>query len=234
MPAPAVLLRVLSGSIAAVLLLAGCQAIEDGGQVIGRADLVNDLASRLDQAAELTYAADYQLSGGLSASIAQAQKPLRAAYTYPGGKLTVATDATAECDTAGAKPTCTLTDPPPPTTKPAVTVFASAKQRGLITPPVVIGLLTAAALDPNAVIKQTDTTVAGRHATCVNVAKVANSAASTFDACVTNEGALGSFLGVVDGKPVDIAMSRYRTAVEDSAFDLPRGAGVVDHRAGSK
>jgi hypothetical protein len=234
MPAVTTLSRVLSGSIVTVLLLAGCQTMSDGGRVIGRADLVNELAARLDHAGELTYSADYQISGGQSASISQAQNPQRAAYTYPGGKLTVTADATAECQTAGPKPTCTLSPPPPSTTRPAVTVFASANQRGLVTPPVVIGLLTAAALDPNAVIEQKDTTVAGRHATCVHVSKVPDAPVSSFDACVTNEGALGSFRGLLDDHQVDVAMSRYRAEVDSNAFDLPAGAGVVDRRTGAK
>ncbi|MEV4757427.1 hypothetical protein AB0J86_20240 [Micromonospora sp. NPDC049559] len=234
MPAVANLSRVLSVSIAAMLPLAGCAAIEDGGRVIGRADLVNDLAARLDRAGELTYWAEYQLPGGQSAAIAQAQKPLRAAYTYPGGKLTVTADSTAECDTAAAKPTCTLNPPPSPSTRPSVTVFASANKRGLVTPPVVIGLLTAAALDPSAVIEQQDTTVAGRHATCVQVDGLANAPTSSFNACVTTEGALGRFRGVLDGKEADLALSRYRTEVDSGVFDLPSGAGVIDRRAGTR
>jgi hypothetical protein len=218
------------GSTIAVLPLAGCEAIEDSGRAIGRADLVNDLAVRLDRAVELTYSADYQLPGGQSGSISQAQRPHRAAYTYPGGKLTLTVEATAECDTAAPKPTCTL-KPPPGQATPLVAVLAGVNERGLVTPPLVISLLTATALDPNAVIEQNDTTVAGRHATCVRVEQVSDAAASSFDACVTTEGVLGSFAGVVDGRPVDIALSRYRVAVDSTAFELPSGAGVVDRRA---
>lgn len=235
MPPVATALRVLTESIVAVLLLTGCQTLDDAGRVIGRADLVNDLAARLNQSAELTYSADYQLPGGRSASISQAQRPPRAAYTYPGGKLTVTAQATTECDTAKRTATCTLHPPPPsPTTRPATAIFASANARGLVTPPVVTGLLTAAALDADAVIEQSDTTIAGRHASCVKVKQVANAAASTFDACITTEGVLGSFAGVVDGSPVEIAMSRYRDSVDSAAFDLPSGAGVVDRRPSPK
>ncbi|MGI5212137.1 hypothetical protein [Plantactinospora sp. CA-290183] len=231
MPARSTSLRMLTGAIITVVMLAGCQTLDDAGRVIGRADLVNALASRLDQSHELTYSADYQLPGGQSASISQSRDPLRAAYTYPGGKLTVTAEATTECDTtATRKPTCTLTAPPEPSTKPAIAIFTEMNKRGLVTPPVVIGLLTAAALDPNALIRQYDTTVAGRHASCVRVDGLSNAAASTFDACITGEGALGSFTGSVDGTDLDVALSNYRDAVESSAFDLPPGAGVVDRR----
>nr|MDT0657933.1 hypothetical protein [Micromonospora sp. DSM 115978] len=228
-PAPAAL-RALAASTVVALLLTGCQTLDDAGQVIGRADLVNDLASRLDQARELTYSAEYQLPDGESASIVQSQRPLRAAYVYPGGRLTVTPEATTECEADGSRQTCVLNPPPEQTDRPSVTLFERAGERGLVTPPVVVGLLTAAALDPDAVIEQNDTTVAGRHATCVDVSQVTNAPAASFQTCVTTEGVLGSFTGVVDGREVDLAMSRFRSEVESTAFDLPADAGVVDRR----
>lgn len=230
MPTVSTPLRVLTGSIIVVLAAAGCQTLDDAGRVIGRADLVNELAARLDGAGERTYSADYQLPGGKSASIAQSQSPPRAAYIYPGGKLTVTADATTECVSTGGRSTCTLKPPPTYANKPAVAMFQGANARGLVTPPVVINLLTAAALDPDATVEQHDTTVAGRHATCVRVRQVTNAAAPSFDTCITTEGVLGSFAGTVDGTEVDIALSRYREVVDSDAFDLPPGAGVVDRR----
>lgn len=230
MPAASTTVRVLAASVIASLMVTGCQALDDAGRGIGRSDLVNDLAARLDRALELTYSADYQLPGGRTASINQAQDPARSAYTYPGGKLTVTVEATTQCDTAGNRPICTLTPPPVPSNKPSVTVFTEAKRRGLVTPPVVVGLLTAAALDPQAVIEQSDTTLAGHHATCMDVRQVGNAATAHFSACVTTEGVLGSFTGEVDGKPVELALSRYRETADGAAFELPAGASVVDRR----
>lgn len=218
----------------ALVVGAGCQALDDAGQVIDPADLVNDLAARLDRSVELTYSADYRLPGGQGATIAQDQNPLRTAYSYPGGKLTVSTAATTECRTHGATTTCTLTPPPSPTAKPAAAIFAAANHSGLVAPPVVIGLLTAAALDVDAVIEQNDTTIAGRHATCVQVDRVKNAAAAKFDACITNEGVLGSFVGMVNGTNVDIAMSRYRDSVDADAFDLPPRTKIIDRRPGAR
>ncbi|MFG3697402.1 hypothetical protein ACGF5C_05695 [Micromonospora sp. NPDC047620] len=226
MPAASTTLRMLAVSVIASLTVTGCQTLDDAGRAIGRADLVNDMAARLDGALELTYSADYQLPGGQTATIVQAQEPARSAYTWPGGKLTVTPEATARCETAAGRATCTLEAPPAPNAKPSVAVFTEAKQQGLVTPPIVVGLLTAAALDPDAVITQSDTTLAGRHATCVDVER----SSGDFVACVTTEGALGSFTGKVDGKPVELALHRYRETVDATAFDLPSGAGVVDRR----
>ncbi|MEH1097645.1 hypothetical protein [Micromonospora sp. CPCC 205561] len=229
MPAASTTLRMLAVSVIASLTVTGCQTLDDAGRAIGRSDLVNDLAARLDGALELTYSADYQLPGGQSASIAQTQDPVRSAYTWPGGKLTVTPEATARCETAAGRASCTLEAPPAANAKPTVTLFAEAKQRGLVTPPVVVGLLTAAALDPDAVIAQSDTTLAGRHATCVDVKR----SAEDFTACVTTEGALGRFTGRIDGRQVELTLNRYRETVDGTAFDLPPDAGVVDRRPAS-
>ncbi|MGN9764566.1 hypothetical protein ACTMS2_05300 [Micromonospora sp. SD12] len=229
MPAASTTLRMLAVSVIASLTVTGCQTLDDAGRAIGRSDLVNDLAARLDRALELTYSADYQLPGGQTATIAQAQDPARSAYTWPGGKLTVTPEATTRCETAAGRATCTLEAPPAPNAKPTVTMFTEAKQRGLITPPVVVGLLTTAALDPQAVIDQSDTTLAGHHATCVDVTQ----SAGDFTACVTTDGVLGSFTGRVDGRQVELALNRYRETVDGAAFDLPPDAGVVDRRPAS-
>ncbi|MCX4474339.1 hypothetical protein C5N14_24735 [Micromonospora sp. MW-13] len=227
MPAASTTLRALALSVIASLSVTGCQALDDAGRAIGRADLVNDLAARLDRALELTYSADYQLSGGRTASIAQGQDPARSAYTWPGGRLTVTAEATTRCETGGARTVCTLLAPPATTAKPSVALFTEANQRGLVTPPVVLGLLTEAALDPEAVVAQNDTTLAGHHATCLEVQR----SAGDFTACVTTEGVLGSFTGKLDDRPVELALTRYSDTVDGASFALPAGAGVVDRRS---
>ncbi|MGC4804389.1 hypothetical protein [Micromonospora sp. DT233] len=226
MPAASTTLRALAFSLIASLSVTGCQTLDDAGRAIGRADLVNDLATRLDRALELTYSADYQLTGGRAAAIVQAQKPARSAYTWPGGKLTVTTEATTRCDTGGAKTVCTLLAPPVVTAKPSVALFTEAKKHGLITPPVVVGLLTEAALDPQAVIEQSDTTLAGHHATCVDVRR----STGDFTACVTSEGVLGSFAGRLDGAAMELALTSYTDTVDGASFEVPAGAGIVDRR----
>jgi hypothetical protein len=230
-PARALLVLV---AVAGLVLAAGCDTLNNAQRAIGRADLVNDLATRMDRAAALTYVAEYQLPGGNTATIAQAQQPPRAAYLYPGGRVTVTRDAIAECADVGSKVTCTLTPPPTVTARPAASLFSDAGRHGLVAPSVVIGLLTAAALDADAVIQQHDTTVAGQHVTCVTVEQVDNSSAANFDACVTAEGVLGSFRGVVNGSAREITLINYRESADADAFKLPSGATIVDRRPGTK
>ncbi|WBB72790.1 hypothetical protein O7602_24300 [Micromonospora sp. WMMD1128] len=226
MPAASTTLRVLAASVIASLSVTGCQALDGAGVALGRADLVNDLAARMDRALEQTWAADYQLAGGQTASIAQTKDPLRSTYTWSGGKITVTQEAVTRCTSAAGRTSCTVSPPVLTAGKPSVIVYDEARKQGLVTPPAVIRLLTDAALQPEAAIKQTDTTLAGHHATCVDV----TSAGERFTACVTTEGVLGSFTGTLDGKAAEVTLSRYTESVEPSAFAVPPGAGVVDQR----
>jgi hypothetical protein len=228
--------RAIAATVAAALMLAGagCGSLAQAQQVAGRADLVNDLAARLTAAGELSYSADYQLPAGGHASITQGQQPPRTAYAYPDGRLIVTVDATTECHTAGKVTTCTLTAPPVPGASPAAKLFTATGKVGLVPPSVVVGLLTTAALDPDAVIEQRDTTIAGEHATCVTVRGVDNAQASRFDTCITTVGVLGSFSAELNGTHVDLTMTSYRDAIDPAAFAVPAGATVVDHRPGAK
>ncbi|MEU0076999.1 hypothetical protein [Micromonospora tulbaghiae] len=226
MPAASTTLRVLAASVIASLSVTGCQALDDANVALGRADLVNDLAARMDRALEQTWAADYQIDGGRTASIAQTKKPLRSTYTWPGGKITVTQESVTRCASTAARTSCTVSPPVLTAGKPSVIVYDEARKQGLVTPPAVIRLLTDAALAPEAAIEQSDTTLAGRHATCVDVTHDGE----RFNACVTNEGVLASFSGTLDGKPAEVTLSRYTESVEAAAFAVPDGAGVVDRR----
>ncbi|MEU2614775.1 hypothetical protein ABZ570_24795 [Micromonospora sp. NPDC007271] len=226
MPAASTTLRVLAASVIASLTVTGCQALDDAGVALGRADLVNDLTARMDRALEQTWAADYQLPGGRTASIAQTVKPLQSAYTWPEGKITVTQEAVTRCEKSGEHTSCVVSPPVLTAGKPSVVVYTEVRKHALVTPPAVIRLLTDAALDPQATIEQRDTTLAGHHATCVDVTH----AGKSFTACVTTEGVLASFTGTLDGRSAEITLSRYTDAVEASAFDVPAGATVVDQR----
>jgi hypothetical protein len=224
-------MRTVAAALAAgctVAVLAGCGSIGDAQQVIDRARLVNDLASRLDHASELTYTAEYQLPGGDHATIAQAQAPVRVAYTYSGGVYATTKEATIDCTGT----TCTLTDPPSPIADSQTGMQDRMIEHGLVPPTTVVGLLTAASLSSNAVIEQHDTTIAGEHATCVSVSGVENSEAAQFDACITATGVLGSFKGAVNGKQMEVSLIRYVPSVAENAFDPPAGAKTVDERPG--
>ncbi len=215
--------------VGVVVPAAGCvTAGQPGG---GRVQLVSDLADRLDRAGTLTYTAGYRLPGGTEAEISQAQNPPRSAYAYPGGKLIVTPDSIADCRTTGSATACTLTAPPSPGTDLGTGLATDVAARGLVAPALAIALLTAAAMDGDAVVTTHDTTLAGQSATCVQIGGVSNAAASDFDVCVTVDGVLASFDGVVGGEPVSVSLDRYDQTAAPDAFDIPAGATVVDNRA---
>jgi hypothetical protein len=220
--------RIVLGLLAAALPLAGCGGLDNAAvaQGVSRNDLIAELAAQLDGSASLTYAATYQLAGGSTGNVTQAQDPPRTAYGYPGGQVLITGDATITC----VKKTCTLTAPPVAAASPPAAVFTAARRTGLVPPSAVFALLTAAALDTDMTVDQHDTTIAGRHATCVKLADVDNAAASEFTTCITNDGVLGSFTGTLNGKAMDVAMTNYSDQASGDAFDLPPGAKTVDRR----
>ncbi|HEX8344211.1 MAG TPA: hypothetical protein VF657_05640 [Actinoplanes sp.] len=222
----------VTGAVVGVVLFgsaAGCADPDDAGQGVTRDDLVTDLAVQLSRSTSLTYSATYQLAGGATATVVQAQQPARSALLYPGGRVTVTADATTECRTAGKGLTCTMM--PPASAGPApATLFTDAGRHGMVNPTAVLNLLNAAALDTDASVAQHDTTIAGRHATCVKVGDATDAPASRFQACITDEGVLGSFTGVVDGEDVDVAMTAFESTVDGAVFDPPPTATVIDRR----
>jgi hypothetical protein len=217
----------------AVLVLcvatAGCSELDEPGQGLTRNDLVANLAAQMTSAADLTYEASYQLSGGETATVAQTRKPARTAYVYPGGRLTVTAEATTQCRTARTI-TCTMTAPATAASPPPAKVFAGADRTGMVTPATVLTLLNAAVLDNDVEVNQHDTTIAGRHATCVQLTGVDEAAARDFTTCITNEGVLGTFNGVLHQTRVDVAMTHYSEQVEEAMFDVPKSAKLVDRR----
>jgi hypothetical protein len=225
MPSAKAVSHLLVAGLLALVTTAGCGDLEQAAAAGGaHDDLAGDLATQLGGAASLTYTATYQLAGGKTATITQDQKPTRSAYAYPGGKVIVIPDATTLCTTAHHKMTCTMTTPRAPV---APTVFTGADKAGMATPDVVLSLLNAATLDNNKVITQHDTTVAGRHATCLTITSTDS---AQFTACVTSEGALGSFTGAVNGVDIDEAMTHYEESLPTDAFSCPAKATIVDHR----
>jgi hypothetical protein len=231
MPPAAASFRVFVASALALVALAGCGDLEQAAASGStRDDLAGDLAAQLGGSGALTYSATYQLAGGGTAAISQAQDPARSAYVYPGGKVIVTADATTRCDGSGKKVTCTMTAPATPANPVPPGVFSGAGKSGLALPDAVLAVLNAASLDAEKTIKQHDTTIAGHHATCLEMSGVDGAASNEFMVCITSEGALGSFTGTLDGTDVDVAMTRYSNEVDAAAFEPPPAATLIDHR----
>ncbi|MFG1609864.1 hypothetical protein [Actinoplanes sp. NPDC049265] len=209
-------------ALAGLLLLAGCGDLPAASaQGIAGNDLVAEMVTQLDASATLTYTAGYHLAGGATATVTQAQKPLRQGYDYPGGRLVQTTASVTDCRAKA----CTLTGPPPAGALPPA--LDAVRAAGLVPTPVVRQLLNAAALDQAVTVASRDTTIAGHHATCLDLTGVDNAPARDFSTCVTNDGVLGSFRGTVSGTAIDMTMTEYDPSASYSAFTPPPGATVT-------
>ena len=221
-----------AGIAAATALLgsAGCTGLEQANAAgIAHEDVVSDLAGQLAAGSGLSYTATYRLAGGDTGTITQAQQPARTAYAYAGGRVIVTATGVVKCAGQDRKAVCTETDP---ASAESLTPARDVRLGGtaLVTPAAVLDLLNTAALDQQITALHHDTTIAGRHATCLDLRDVDGVPAGAFGVCVTNEGALASFTATVEGTPVDVALTDYSDRADPGAFDIPPQARLVDKR----
>lgn len=215
-------MRVAPLALAVCLALTACTS----GGAIDRNRLVDDMTHQLTRGGEIAYAADYQLAGGTRAAIGQQSEPKRTVYSYPGGMIVVAADQQTVCVTSSRPAQCQVKAVA--TATPAS--YAEATKQGFITGPVVADLLRVALLQPSTSVKPHDATIAGQPASCLEISGLVDAASSAFTACVTADGVLASFSGLVNGINVDQALIEVSRKVTEEAFALPAGAQVVDLR----
>nr|WP_296068069.1 hypothetical protein [uncultured Actinoplanes sp.] len=222
---PSVVRLTLAGLCAAGTMLgaAACTDVDQANAAsITRDDLVSAMAGQLTAGSGISYTATYQLVGGGTATVTRGQRPSRTAYVYPGGRLIVTPASVTRC-TGDATLTCTRTDPDP-------TAATTLSGTNLVTPEAALAMLNTAALDQDVEAESHDTTVAGRHANCLDLAEVDGTPAREFSVCVTNEGALASFTAMIKGERADLAMTTYADKVTPAMFTLPATAKVTDRR----
>jgi len=208
-------------SLVAAVLLIGCDAATPD-----QSRLITDLADRLEQSESMTYTATYELPDGHTGTVSRAQSPPRIALEYPGGKVVADNREATSCapaqDPAHGAMVCTVR----PESSVPVELLEAASAAGLPAPASIWFLLTGASTEPNVAVDRRDTTLVGRHATCVSVSGMTST--PPFEVCVTSDGVLGSFTGTVGGHPVRLTLTRFRTDVDATAFDPPAGATVIE------
>jgi hypothetical protein len=210
---------------AACLVVAGC----GGGGPIDRSRLIDDMTHQLERGRSIAYSADYQLFGGARGSIGQQVDPARTVYGYPGGMIVVYADQQTLCATLARPAKCQVKALPSAAARQPAS-YAEATRQGFMTGPVLADLLRVALLQPSTSVKPHDSTIAGQPSSCLEVSGLVDAAASAFTACVTADGVLASFSGLVNGVNVDQALIQVSRKVSEDAFALPAGAQVVDLR----
>ncbi|MBV1849645.1 hypothetical protein [Catellatospora tritici] len=194
-----------------------------------RSRLISDMIAQVHRAGERTYHAEYLLDNGVRGEIAQHVRPSQAAYGYPGGRLMAAADGLTSCVTAVRPARCQIRPVPKPGPL-GLAPYTELVRHGLVTAPVLDDLLGVVEVQTQATVEAHDTTVAGRQATCLEVSGLIETTAAGFTVCVTSDGVLASFTGVLDGIEIDQALLRLSADPPADAFTVPNGARVVDHR----
>lgn len=199
--------RIPNAFLAVATLLAGtaCTNLDQASAAgVGPADAVAQIAGQIADSAALTHTATYRLGDGGTARIIQDAS--RTAYRWPGGLLIVTPEATTRCAA-----TCVTSAPGAAELPPST---------GMITTGAVEAKLRAAAADPALAITERDTTIAGRHAACVTLT-------GAFEVCVTGDGTLAAFTGVLAGTKLDMTLTDLAATADDADFSPPPGTPVA-------
>jgi hypothetical protein len=204
-----------------IVALAGCGKAADAGS-FGNGQLVKDVGIRLAQADSLTYTADFSLADNATVTIAHALAPDRTAYSFPGGLVLLLPSGTTSCKISKASTTCSSGAEIVPGSESSPDVDSTIEKGGMIRPETVIALLDQTALNADAIITDTERTLAGTNATCIAVTGVAVD--DQFSACVTQDGLLGAFTGTVARLHLDLQLDRVVMKTRADAFDLPKAS----------
>jgi hypothetical protein len=227
-------LRILAAACM-IVGLSGCGTAANANRSFGSGALVQEIATRLAQADSIAYTADFSGVNSTDVTLAHAPDPDRTAYSFPGGLVLLLPAGTTSCTitktsastTSASKTSASTTSAKcglgstATGTDPSSSVDTTLEQAGMIRPEAVIVLLNQTALDADAIVTDTDRTLAGTNATCIAVTGIA--VADQFSVCVTTDGLLGAFTGTVAGVHLDLELDRFVLAANASAFDLPYG-----------
>lgn len=213
--------------VAALVMIsvAGCTSLSPENTLTNQSHLIDDLVQRLQirlaEPGPSGYTATYELAGTGIGQVAQVAD--RTAYRYPGGVVLLSAKRTTTC--VIARTTSCVYGNPPVTVAP---LLAAATRAGFLSGPTLISLLSMASEHPTWLTGQSDSTIAGRPATCVTIKR--SDPVEEYAACVTADGVVGSFTGTADGIKIDCHLSDYRDSTADDAFAMPPGAVVSDVR----
>jgi hypothetical protein len=202
-----------------ITALAGCTTAADAGNSFGDSGLINDIANRLTSASGESYTATYALANDGTATLAHNHDANTTAFHYPSGMVVLTAGSVISCDIVGKRSTCTTTtagtgaNALPPAIDDAIEVG------GMIRPESVIARLAQTAVNADAILAESDRTVAGTDETCVSITGIA--AANQFTACVTSDGLLGAFTGTVNGQTINMRLVDFTLTVDPASFNTP-------------
>jgi hypothetical protein len=220
----------LAAAVAVGATGGGCGVIAKVKDVAGNVQTLTELADKLKDSTELTYTADYRTADGRSVRLVR--QPPRSAYLGPDGAYITAPDATLLCRAA----TCQKAPPHGDVAITDAPMLSTVTGKGFVPPSLAIGLLAAAALYPEATVRESTGKAAGKPTRCAAVTDLPSTPGgdatggplTNFTVCITDEGVLGSFQGTLqDGTGADVTLTGYSTHTDSMAFSPPPDAAII-------
>jgi len=202
----------------------GCGLGGQSERFADTAQVLGQFADRLGQSADLTYAAEYRVSGGDNVTVLR--RPPKALFANPSASFIVTPEYVYVCE----KDTCQRAVNNARDSGTAYAdVVAGITGPGFVTPQTVLGLIAAAAFGPGTRAETSERTIAGESSSCADVTNHgAEDAPPDFTVCVTEAGVLASFRGTTPRGRADIELVQFSSTVDEIALDPPHTATIVD------
>jgi hypothetical protein len=212
----------------------GCGLVDQAKDIVANASALSDFVERLNSAAQLTYTADYKVVDGKPVTLVQ--QPPNAAYLSGEGRYILTPDALYLCSKDGGKTRCQRSPNSGVDGADSAGMMAAFAGPGFVSTPIVLAIMTAAIVVPDAKIEQSNKTIAGQDSLCAtatgldSVAEAGDGdAPKEFSVCVTEAGVLASYHGVsVDGTELGVERTKFSDQADPKAFLPPKGATIVD------
>lgn len=228
--------RVLVAALASTLAAAGlgCGILDQAKNLVDTASVLSDFADRLGKAANLTYTAEYTVTGGDNVTLVQ--QPPNAAFISESGRFIFTSDTLYLCGVEGGAMTCQKSANQASDVNAADAGFvAGVAGPGFVTPELALGLVAASALVPGAKVSESTKTIAGQQSLCADVTGVdaadtsGDESLKDFSVCVTEVGILASFRGTsTEGQTLGVELVKYTSSADPAAFAPPTGAKIVE------
>jgi hypothetical protein len=228
--------RGLAAGLAVALAASGlgCGLVDQAKDIVANASALSDFVDRLNKSGELTYTATYDVVDGKPVTLVQ--RPPNAAFVSTEGRYILTPDFLYLCSKDGGKTRCQRSPNGGVEGADSAGLVAAFAGPGFVSTPIVLTVMAAAIVIPDATIEQSEKSIAGQDSICANATGLDSvaepgdkDAPKEFSVCVTESGVLASYHGTsVGGTEIGVEMTKFSETVDAKAFAPPKGAKIVD------
>jgi hypothetical protein len=225
----------ITAGLVVIATTVGCGILSTAKKIANNATVMASYSDKLQKGLSATYHAVYTDSSDGSQVTVQ-QQPPNQVYITKTGPWIFNGNTSYLCDNSNGSMVCQKTVYTSTSDANAALAGSNLSTGGFMVGELGVGLILAASVVPTAKLTQSTETIAGQKSSCVQVTNLegGNAAAGgtdlvSFKMCVTDSGVVASFNGTdSSGKTAGSTMRQYTTQIDQSLFQPPAGAQIVD------